>query len=119
MTKRKKTKFSEETVAKWLRITAEERGFIVLKNHPMTNRGIPDYILHGLGRTFYVETKTTGKECSELQKEFHKDLKRKGIETYVLDKRIDNFDAFYYSTYKTYDPYFNPENRPVWTEQET
>ena len=80
--------YSEKTVAKYLREAVGDAGGLIFKMHPITNIGIPDYIIHYDGQTFYVETKTTGEVCTDAQRYFHKLLKSRGIETYVLDVQI-------------------------------
>lgn len=99
----KKTTWSEEAVASWLvRCVKEQDGFIT-KLHPLTAKGVPDYIVIINGKTLFVETKTTGKVCTPAQIEFHKMLKSHGVETYVLDTKITNFYDLYNVAYKTYD----------------
>lgn len=100
----KKT-WQEPLVARYLKKCVEEAGGMCVKMHPLTNKGIPDYLVHIHKRTFYVETKTTGKLCEPAQVEYQKLLKAQGIETYVLDTKITNFWDLYIYAYKTYvDP---------------
>jgi len=94
---------SETTVARRLREVVKEAGGMILKMHPLTNKGVPDYLVHVAGRTFYVETKTTGEECSAAQVAMQAELKKHGIETYVLDSRLINFYDLYAQSYKTYE----------------
>jgi len=97
--------WEEKLVAKWLVRCVEEAGGIAFKMHPLTNKGIPDYLIIMRGRTFFVETKTTGKVCTPAQVEFHRLLKDKKVDTYVLDTKITNFYDLYTLGYKTYvDP---------------
>lgn len=94
--------YSEKIVAKYLREAVEDAGGIIFKMHPITNIGIPDYIVHCNGHTFYVETKTTGEVCTVAQRYFHKLLKSRGIETYVLDVPVHNLKELQTLSYKTY-----------------
>lgn len=92
----------ESLVAAWLvRCVNEQDGFIT-KLHPITAKGIPDYLVIIHGKTLFVETKTTGETCTPAQIEFHRRLKSKGVETYVLDTKITNFYDLYNVAYKTY-----------------
>lgn len=112
MTKRKEDIiYSEKIVWKWLKRSAEEQGAFITKMHPVTNAGMPDGLIHWMGRTFYVECKTTGEKCTPIQVEMHKRLKNYGIETYVLDTKIDNlYDLYVYAT-KTYDKTYGEAKR--------
>lgn len=94
--------WEEKLVAKHLVKCVEEANGLIFKMHPLTNKGIPDYLIIMYGRTFFVETKTTGKRCEPAQVEFHKMLKAKGIETYTLDTKITNIHDLYVYGYKTY-----------------
>lgn len=51
----------EATVARNLRDAIKKANGLILKVHPLTFRGVPDYLVHVGGRTFYVETKRRGK----------------------------------------------------------
>ena len=98
-------KWSEKLVADHLVRCVKEAGGLIFKQHPLTNKGIPDYLVFYRWQAFFVETKTTGEKCEPAQIEFHKILKEKGIETYVLDTKITNFFDLYTYAYKTYvDP---------------
>ena len=100
--KNKNKIWSEKWVAHWLiRCVNEQDGFIT-KLHPLTAKGIPDYLVIINGKTLFVETKTTGEKCGPAQVEFHRRLKEKGVETYVLDTKITNFYDLYNVAYKTY-----------------
>ena len=98
-------KWSEKLVAKHLVECVKSAGGFITKMHPLTNVGIPDYLIIIHGRTIFVETKTTGEECTIAQVEHHKILKAHNVETYVLDTKISNFYDLYAWSYKTYvDP---------------
>lgn len=109
-------RYQEKRVARYLKECVQEAGGLIFKQHPMTNAGIPDYIVHIHKRTFYIETKTTGGKCTELQVEFHRKLKEKGIETFVLDTRIRNFYELYEVAYKTYNDKYNSRMRAIINE---
>lgn len=93
---------SEKLVASHLVKCTKEKSGLIFKQHPLTNVGIPDYLVIMCGRTMFVETKTSGEVCTPIQVEFHKMLRDKGIETYVLDTKIDDFYDLYKYGYKTY-----------------
>lgn len=93
---------SEKLVAKHLVQAVKDAGGAIFKMHPLTNKGIPDYLVFYHGRTFFVETKTTGKTCEPAQIEFHKMLKEQGVETWVLDRKILNIHDLRLYAYKTY-----------------
>lgn len=94
--------YSEKLIHRYLKQAIKDGRGIAYKNHPLTDEGIPDLIVHWRGMTFYVETKTTGKECTEQQKEFHAKLRRIGIQTYVLDVKITNIYDLWIYCYTTY-----------------
>ncbi len=98
-----KNTFRERIVDKWFKRCIDEANGLTFKMHPITNAGIPDRIVHFRAMTFYVEMKTTGEQCTPLQVEMHKRLKKKGIETYVLDIKIKNIWDLFQVAYTTYD----------------
>lgn len=100
---------TEAAVARNLRDAIKKANGLSMKIHPLTFKGVPDYLIHVGGRTFYVETKTTGKTCSPAQREAHRILKEHGVETYVLDRRIVELDELFMYSYKTYET--NPSSR--------
>lgn len=117
MEKEKKI-YKEALVGKWLKKCCEEQGWLIFKNHPLGNTGIPDRIIHPKGNinTFYVELKTTGERCTPAQIEFHKMLKRNGVETYVLDTKITNIWDLYQNCYTEYEGHHykkHPKNRKL------
>ena len=63
---------------------------------------VAKYLLNVIKEAFYVETKTTGKLCTEAQVFFQRMLKEQGIETYVLDVPIHNLKELQTLSYKTY-----------------
>lgn len=101
--------YSEKIVAKHLVDSVVEAGGMIMKMHPLTNKGIPDYLIIYAGRVFFVETKTTGKTCEPAQIEFQKRLKQKGIDTYVLDTKVSNYYDIFTCGYKTYVDPDNPQ----------
>lgn len=97
--------YKEPLVAKHLKQCVKDAGGIIIKMHPLTDKGIPDYLVFVHKRAFFVETKSTGEHCTPAQLEYQKLLKSQGIETYVLDTKIVNFYDLYVRAYKTYvDP---------------
>lgn len=109
--------WSEKLVAKHLVKVVTESGGLIFKQHPLTAKGIPDYLIFIHGRVFFVETKTTGERCEPAQVEFQRRLKEKNIETYVLDTKITNFYDLYTVAYKTYvapdDPRYGINKRKI------
>lgn len=97
-----KTVYSEHYVARCMREAVREQGGLAMKNHPLTQRGVPDYLVMLRGCAIFVETKTTGERCTEAQIAFHRRLKELGFETYVLDTRIYNYYDIFYKGYRTY-----------------
>jgi len=96
--------FSEKSVAQSFRHRVRQKGYLVFKCHPLTNKGMPDYLVHTThGRTFYVEIKATGEKCSEAQLLFHKMLRTHGVKTYVLDVPIKDYYDLYIHGYETYN----------------
>lgn len=57
----------EETVETYLRTQAEKLGFLCYKFVSPANDGVPDRILVGHGKTFFVETKAHGGKPRKLQ----------------------------------------------------
>ncbi len=112
--------YGEKVVAKHLVECVNEAGGLIFKQHPLTNKGIPDYLVIIGGRAFFVETKTTGKLCEPAQVEFHRRLKEKNVETYVLDSKITNIHDLYAAAYKTYvdpdDPKYGINTRKKFRE---
>lgn len=103
-------KVSEKLVHRSLKKVIEENGGLIFKNHPLTNAGIPDVIVH-IRRspyTFYVETKTTGEECTKIQVEFQRALHAQGIPCYVLDRKVNTFIEIFEKAYTEYkSPHYN------------
>ena len=96
-------RYTEKAVAERLRLLVKTSGGLIFKMHPLTEKGIPDYIVHAYnGKTFYVETKTTNERCTPIQIEFHRMLKMREIETYVLDVVVDNYNDIFAHSYTTY-----------------
>lgn len=96
-------RYTEKAVAERLRLLVKTSGGLIFKMHPLTEKGIPDYIVHAYnGKTFYVETKTTNERCAPIQIEFHRMLKMREIETYVLDVVVDNYNDIFAHSYTTY-----------------
>lgn len=99
----RRKKFTERQVdTQWVRVITAAGGFTT-KLHPTTANGIPDRIAHFQMKTFYVELKATGEECSPIQIEMHRRLKEQGIEVYVLDTKIYNIWDLWTMCYTTYE----------------
>lgn len=78
---------AEAYVEDYLVKRANELGFYCCKfTSPATN-GVPDRILIGYGRTFFVETKAPGGKPRPLQRAVHKQMRAHGGEVYVASTR--------------------------------
>lgn len=99
--------YDEKTVDRWFVKAVAIAGAFTAKMHPISNAGIPDRVLHYKGRTYYVEMKTTGKRCSDIQIVMHQELHKRGIEVFVLDTIIKDIHGLWDFAYTTYPgPYY-------------
>ena len=65
--KEKKTMKPEEAIESYLKCRGEELGFLVYKFVSPGNSGVPDRLLIGHGKTFFVETKAPSEKPRKLQ----------------------------------------------------
>jgi hypothetical protein len=93
----------EATVDRWLKRAVENAGGIMFKMHTTSQSGLPDRIVHAGNMTFYVELKTTNKPPTAIQIEMHKRIKARGIDVYVLDKRVEHLYDIFNVAYTTYE----------------
>lgn len=77
---------SEKLLEKKLRVKIEELGGLCWKLPAIHISGIPDRLclLPG-GKAFFAEIKTTGEKPEKLQLYWHKELRKRGFEVYVVD----------------------------------
>lgn len=110
----KKKPRSEKAVDLWFKQAVEAAGGLTFKMHPATNSGIPDRIVHYSGKVFYVELKATGAECTPLQIEMHKRIRKTGVHVYVLDTKITSIHDLFIAAYTTYESkhYYKNPHKP-------
>lgn len=79
-------KESEKVVERTLREDVEKMKGLCIKLLTQFFIGLPDRLILLPGKiAFFVETKSTGDEPSDIQKWVHKKLKDLGFDVYVLD----------------------------------
>lgn len=101
--RRQRLKQSEPVVALNLRMKVKAAGGLCYKLHPLTDKGIPDYLVMMPGELFFVETKTTGALCSPIQIEQHKKIHQKtNLRVVVLDTVIQSLTDIWKRGYTTY-----------------
>lgn len=69
---------------------ARRRGWWASKFVAQGRRSAPDYIFANSGHVVFIEFKCHGALPTELQLEFHKEMRAHGLYVYV----IDNFEDF-------------------------
>ena len=65
--------------------TARKHGWLVRKFASPGRRGVPDRLFMRNGVSLFIEFKATGKRASHQQKTEHNNIRRAGIEVYVID----------------------------------
>lgn len=98
----RRKRFTERQVDRAFVECVKASGGFTTKMHPVTNAGIPDRIFHRRKRTYYVELKATGEQCTPLQIEMHAILHSHGIEVLVLDTKIETIHDLWIVAYTTY-----------------
>lgn len=78
---------AEAYVEDYLAKRAKELGFYCCKFVAPSTNGVPDRVLIGHGRTFFVETKAPGGKPRPLQRAVHKQMRLYGGEVYVASTR--------------------------------
>lgn len=73
----------EETVETYLRNQAEKLGFLCYKFTSPGNNGVPDRILVGHGKTFFIETKAPGEVPRKLQQKVINKINTHGGQAFV------------------------------------
>lgn len=77
---------SEKALEARLRKEIEKRGGMAVKLLSQLHRGLPDrLVLMPGGHVWFVETKSTGKKPTRLQKHCHELLRKLGFEVWVID----------------------------------
>ena len=77
---------SEKDLEARLRKAVEKRGGMAVKLLSQLHRGLPDrLVLMPGGHAWFVETKSTGKKPTRLQKHCHDLLRKLGFEVWVID----------------------------------
>lgn len=77
---------AENFVEGYLVDKAESLGFLCYKFMSGHN-GVPDRILIGNGKVFFIETKSRNGKLSEMQKVVHRKFLRRGIKVFVPNTR--------------------------------
>ncbi len=75
----------ESLVQKYVIKRMELNGFLVVKIIQCTKNGWPDLQCHKNGKTLFIECKSTGQKCSQLQLFRHEQLIKKGFRVLVVD----------------------------------
>lgn len=81
----------EGRIEDYLEKQCKKRKYLCYKFVSPGNRGVPDRIVVGGGKTIFVELKAPGEEPRELQKYVIRKLRDNGATVYVIDseKEID------------------------------
>lgn len=79
----------EEAIESYLKRRGEELGFLVYKFVSPGNSGVPDRILIGHGKTFFVETKAPGEKPRKLQAKVIARINDYGGMAYVAASKED------------------------------
>jgi len=74
---------------------ARKRGWWCRKFRSAGRRAAPDYILIKDGRVIFIEYKATGERPTELQKEYHEEMRKYGAVVYVCDSIEASDKALY------------------------
>lgn len=77
----------EKEVEAYLKKVANKNGFLCYKFTCPSTAGVPDRILMGYGRCFFVELKAPGCKPRDLQKHRITDMREHGMEVYVIDTK--------------------------------
>jgi hypothetical protein len=86
---REKTMKPEEAIEGYLKRRGEELGFLVYKFVSPGNSGVPDRLLIGHGKTFFVETKAPGEKPRKLQARVIARINDHGGMAYVTASKED------------------------------
>lgn len=81
--------YAERYVEDYLRRRAKKDGFLCYKWTAPGTSGVPDDIVIGNGRVFFVECKATNGKLSELQKFRIREIEAHGAKVYVCYSRED------------------------------
>lgn len=81
----------EGVIESYLTSRCEKLGFLCYKFVSPGNKGVPDRIVIGNGKTIFIETKKPGGAPRELQEYVMKKMKKSGAIVYVADTK-ENVD---------------------------
>ena len=70
-------------------------GAITRKMNGLGFRAWPDRLVIGLGFHFWIEFKRVGEECTPLQLDCHKKLRKQGEHVYVCDDSDEAIEIFH------------------------
>lgn len=82
----------EEVIEEYLRKRAEALGFLCYKFTSPGNSGVPDRVLIGYGKTFFIETKAPGEKPRKLQERVIERINSHGGLAFVTDSK-DGIDT--------------------------
>lgn len=79
----------ESIIEEYLRQRAEALGFLCYKFTSPGNNGVPDRVLIGHGKTFFIETKAPGEKPRKLQERVIERINSHGGLALVADSKED------------------------------
>lgn len=93
------TKTREKKIETYLKKRAEALGFMCIKFTSPSNDGVPDRVVIGHGRVFFVELKAPGESLRKLQEYVVKEFRKFGADVYVVDtkEKVDEVLSLYCS----------------------
>ena len=77
----------ENDIEEYLIKTAKKKGFLCYKFKNSGQNGIPDRILIGYGKTFFIELKAPGEKPRKLQIKKINEMRNHGATVYVVDSK--------------------------------
>lgn len=77
----------EEEIEEYLRKQSEALGFLCFKFTSPGNNGVPDRVLIGHGKTFFIETKAPGEKPRKLQQKVIERINSHGGLALVADSK--------------------------------
>lgn len=77
----------EGKIEGYLEKKAKENKFLCYKFKSPGNRGVPDRVLIGHGKTFFVELKAPGEKPRPLQEEIFSRMRKAGATVFVADSK--------------------------------
>lgn len=84
----------ENDVETYLRKKAESNGYLCYKFVSPGHNGVPDRLIIGYGKTFFVETKAPGGVPRKLQQKVIARIRNHGADVYVIDTKAKVDELF-------------------------